>query len=167
MPSFRSHQFLWVRGQREHSFTPSRQWLTTANILITLEWMRLQHGTCNYAGIFCATQGMLMSLRAIKHRAVLWVPQEAPHCSGDGKLIFLQLTAHWVCEEQSLLLWLRDFLEGNEGNCLCAITGQKADPGAGFPATADKKGSWTLHNSSSKPELPKSECVTQDLSLKF
>lgn len=30
-----------------------------ANILIKLQWMRLQHGMRNYVGIFCATQGMV------------------------------------------------------------------------------------------------------------
>lgn len=48
----------WVRGKEKHSFTPSRQRLTMASILIKLQWMRLQHGMCNYVGMFCATQGM-------------------------------------------------------------------------------------------------------------
>lgn len=93
------------------------------------------------------------------------MPQEAPHCFGDGKLIFLQFMAHWVCE-----------------GAVCAHLA----PGLGFPRgkwrellvcnpwirklileqdillLKTKNSSGHSTHSSSKPELLKHEYVIQD-----
>lgn len=172
MLPFRFHQFLpESEGKEKPSFTPLRQWLMVANILIKLQWLRSQHGMCNYVGIFCATQGMgNLSNRSPAHGCALWMPQEAAQCFGDGKLIFLQLTAHWA-REGAVCARLAPRPGFPRGKCrellLCNPQIRKLILEHHFLLlkTRNTPGHPTL--SSSKPELLKSEYVIQDSSPAF
>lgn len=169
---FRYHQFLHEsEGKERHSFTPLRQWLMMANILIKLQWMRLQHGMCNYVGIFCATQGMVNASNSSQaHGCALWMPQEAPDCFGDGKLIFLQFTAHWICEGAVCAhLALRPGLPRGKWRELLVCNPQirKLILEHHFLLLKTRNSPGNSTHSSSKPELLKSDYVIQDLSLAF
>lgn len=106
-------------GKKKHSFTLLRQWLTRANILIKLQWMRLQHGLCNYASVLCATPGTVNLSNS---------PQ-AQGCGCHRRLLRALEMGNWFAfssrpiesvREQPVLIWL-GFPPGEWRNCSYAI----------------------------------------------